>query len=162
MILLVIMTVGVFGISNLATAKGMRKSGSTMKLTEKDLPPTVLSTFQKAYPKAIINGVRKEKIDTVACFEIESTEGTMHRNLFYSTDGTLQEMEEQINTTTDLPAPVHTAFNKQYPNTPISMAWRVTRGMSTTYEVAMGKSKSRKELIFDPNGNIMKSERSGY
>lgn len=51
------------------------------KFTAKDLPAAVVMSFQKTYPKAKITGVDVEKRDTIFYYEIESTDGTVKRDL---------------------------------------------------------------------------------
>ena len=143
---LVTMAISLLAISAVAQEK---------KITAKDVPAAVISAFKAAYPNATISGYAREKEKGKVFYEIESREGTLHRDILYNSDGTVAEVEESI-AATDLPSEVQEAFRKQYPRAVITLAERTTIGDRITYEVTgkVGRKKVSRE--FDPSGKVLK------
>lgn len=66
------------------------------KIAPKDLPATVSSAFKAAYPSAKIKGAGTETEDGVEYYEIESVDGKTRRDLLYTKDGKVCEIEEMV------------------------------------------------------------------
>ena len=125
------------------------------KYSKKDLPAEVLSAFQKAYPKATIKGVDKEKENGTTYFEIESVDGKTKRDLLYTTEGKVSEIEESIEVSS-LSAEIKTSLKKEYPKATIVKAEKVTQDSTTRYELHIKVGKKTSEVVFDLAGNILK------
>lgn len=74
------------GLSWAGTATG-KEQHATQKMTKKDLPPAVLTAFEKAYPVAGISRISVVTQDSVKCYQIVSREGKTRRTLLYTEDG---------------------------------------------------------------------------
>lgn len=143
----------------LGNAEETKKSEKEAKLSKKDLPAAVLGALQKTYPKAVIKEVGKEEKDSILCFEVESVDGKMERNLVYTADGKTLEIEEKIDLK-DLPEAARLVLSADYPKAEIKRAEKVTRGVEVTYEVSVGKEKTRAEVVFDSTGKVIKPEKA--
>jgi hypothetical protein len=129
------------------------------KITKKDLPVPVLSSFQKAYPKATIKGLSTETEEGKTYFEIESVDGKVKRDLLYLADGTVAEIEETV-AAADLPAPVKAAVAAKHPKGKIAKVEKVTRGGVVSYDVVLRSGKTNVELSIDPAGKVLKESKA--
>jgi glucose/arabinose dehydrogenase len=100
------------------------------------LPPAILTAFQKTYPKATIKHSAKETENGKTTWEVESVENGLARDLVYNPDGTVVEIEEQIEPAS-LPAAVSAALKATYPKATITKAEKLTKGTTLTYEMAL-------------------------
>ena len=125
------------------------------KITAKDVPAAVMSAFKTAYPNATIRGYAREKEKGKVFYEIESREGTLHRDILYNADGTVAEIEESM-AATDLPSEVQEAFRKRYPKAVITLAERTTIGDKINYEVSGKVGKKKVSMEVDPSGKVLK------
>ncbi len=127
------------------------------KITKKEVPPAVLKAFEKAYPKATVNAYAKETEDGKTYYELETVDGKTKRDLLYTADGKVAEIEESV-TMKDLPDEVAKAFTKESPTAQPTKIEKVTRDDKVTYDFAMGKGKS--ELVIDQTGVVVKHSKA--
>ncbi len=127
------------------------------KLTRQQIPAAVVEAFQKAYPKATIKGAGQETEDSTTLIEIESVDGSVKRDVQYTSDGKVVEIEERVTTGT-LPDSARETIRKEYPKGKVEKAERVTRGGTTQFEVVVAVGKKRTELVFDNSGKTVKTE----
>jgi peroxiredoxin len=153
-IVLALLAALILGVSTNASAEGKKK------FTKKDLPSAVVSTFEKAYPKATIKGVSKEKENNTTYYEIESIDGTTKRDLLFTEDGTIAEIEESIETK-DIPEAVAKTLKSEYGKYTIEKSEKVMRGSDTKYEFVVKKEKKRIEIVLDGTGKVVKTEKKG-
>ena len=124
------------------------------KLKTKDVPASVMSTFKKDFPKAKIQGASTEKEKGTVFYEIESMDGKTRRDLRYSADGKMVEMEETVPASA-LPEGVMTALHEGYPKSVIERAERVMRDSVVTYELLIKVGGKKKEVAYDAAGGIV-------
>jgi hypothetical protein len=141
-----------------ANAADKKESGKEQKLSKNDLPAAVLAAFQKQYPNGKIKEVGKEIEDSTTYYEVESVNGSAKRNIIYSLDGNVNEIEEAI-LTKQLPDSAQQIIKNDYPAGKIERAEKVTKGDKITYEVMVetkkDKTESNFELIFGSGGNLI-------
>ncbi len=137
-------------------------SAADTKITKKQIPAPVLSAFQGTYPNAKIKGQSIETENGKKYYEIESTEGTTRRDLLYTPEGKVYEIEETADPAS-LPANLKNTVAKEYPKGKITKAEKVTAQDSTvTYEVQIKSGKKTKAVSFDASGDLLKpSKKSG-
>jgi hypothetical protein len=123
------------------------------KITAKQVPAAVIAAFKSSYPNATIRGYAREKEDGKVFYEIESLEGTMHRDVLYNADGTVAEVEESI-AVTDLPAGAQQAIKQKYPRGVIILAEKTTVGDTVGYEVSLRNGRKRIAMEFDASGMV--------
>jgi hypothetical protein len=131
-------------------------SVNAQKLTRKEVPTSVSSTFEKSYPNAIVRSLSKENRNGETVYEIESMDGKIRRDIIYSADGTALEIEERISPA-DLPDTVKQAIDKEYPKGKVKSAERLTKGTSIEYEIIIGKGKKNLEVVFDEKGKVLRT-----
>ena len=124
------------------------------KISKKDVPPPVLTAFEKAYPHAKIRGTSTEVENGKTYFEIESMDGTRSRDILYNADGTVAEIEEVVAVGT-LPEAVRTAVGKEFPKAKIAKAERTTKGTDISYEVHVSLGSKRGSVVVDPSGKVL-------
>jgi uncharacterized membrane protein YkoI len=124
------------------------------KVTAKDVPAVVITNFKTAYPNATIRGYASEKENGKQYYEVESREGTLHRDVLYNPDGTVAEVEESIDANA-LPAPALQTLKQQYPRAVITLAEKTTAGGTITYEVSARQGRKRITIEFDANGKML-------
>jgi uncharacterized membrane protein YkoI len=130
-------------------------SAQEKKLDPKELPAPVLSAFKAAYPAAKITGASSEKENGKTTYEIESTDGKTKRDLAYTADGKVMEIEETIEMAA-VPAEVKGALDKACPKGKVEKAEKVTEGKVVKYEFQVTEGKKKIEVAFDPAGKILK------
>ncbi|HKK21263.1 MAG TPA: PepSY-like domain-containing protein [candidate division Zixibacteria bacterium] len=121
-------------------------------------PEAVMSAFHKAYPEAKILDVSRETKEGKLYYEIESKDKSVRRDLLYSADGSVFEMEEAISVK-ELPAKVSDGLKASFPSGKIERAERITRGKTVEYEVLVENKEKRTEVLLDANG-VVKSHAS--
>ena len=134
-------------------------SAKEKKITQKDVPPAVLSAFEKAHPNATIRGLATETEEGKTFFEIESVDGRTSRDILYLADGTVVEVEETLSPT-DLPAAVQAAVSEKYPDAKIVKAEKTTRGSAVTYEMKITSGTNKVGLVIDESGKIIKQTKT--
>lgn len=127
------------------------------KITRKEVPAPVLAAFAKAFPKAQAVGFAQEKEDGKTVYEVESKEGTVHRDVTFFADGNLVVVEESL-PAADLPAAVKATASKESPQGTIHLAEKLLRGKTIEYELHMKEGKKSFELVIDPSGKLIKRE----
>ena len=123
------------------------------KITAKQVPAAVIAAFKSSYPSATIRGYAEEKEDGKTFYEVESLEGTMHRDVLYNPDGTVAEVEESI-AASDLPADAQQAIKQKYPRAVITLAEKTTVGDTIGYEVSLRNGRKRIAMEFDSSGKV--------
>lgn len=152
--LIAVIILTLFGMVVTVSAQGSKK------FTKKDLPPAVLKAFEQAYPKAEIKGASKEKEKKTTYYEIESVDGKTKRDILYTEDGTVHETEETI-AASALPDAVMKAIKANSPKAKIEKAEKLMHDSVVEYEVVLVKNKQKTELVVDPSGKIVKTEKKG-
>lgn len=127
---------------------------SEKKVTAKAVPAVVITNFKAAYPKAVIRGYASEIEDGKQYYEIESREGTLHRDVLYNPDGTVAEIEESIDSN-ELPPTAMEAIKTKYPRAVIVLAEKTTVGDKITYEVKGRQGRKRFTMEFDADGKML-------
>jgi hypothetical protein len=130
------------------------------KISRKQLPAPVLKAFESAYPKATIKGQAVETEKGVKYYEIESVDGQTNRDLLYTADGKVAEIEETMDLGS-LPEVMKNALDKKYPHGKLVRAEKVTRDTSVTYEVQLKVGKKVHGVSLDASGNILKAGAEG-
>jgi hypothetical protein len=115
------------------------------------VPAAVTAAFKAAYSKATIRDCSKEIEKGKTAYEISSIEDKTRRDILYHEDGTVIVVEEAI-PEGDLPEPVRLAIGKKYPKGPITLAERLTRDSTVSYEIRVKHRGKTLELIYDPEG----------
>src|SRR5215813_11851489 len=105
---------------------------SEKKVSARQVPSVIIKNFKSAYPNAKILGYASEKEDGKQYYEIESRDGTLHRDVLYNPDGSVAEVEETV-APNDLPASVQESFKKEHRRAVITLAEKTTAGDKVTY-----------------------------
>lgn len=130
--------------------------GGEKKISRKQIPAAVLKTFESAYPNAKIKGQSVETEKGVKYYEIESTEGTMNRDLLYTADGKVTEIEESMDLKA-LPADMKSALEKKYPKGKILKVEKVTLDTAVAYEAHVKVGKKTVEVKFNGAMKVIKA-----
>ena len=77
--------------------------------------------------------------------------------MLYYEDGKLIVVEETI-ATGSLPKPVQNAFHKKFPNGKITLAEKLTRDSSVTYELQVKRKDEIIEIVFDRDGKELEPQ----
>lgn len=127
-------------------------------LKKKDVPKAILDQFQKSYPKATAKGYAKETEAGKVAYEIESVEGTTHRDISYSADGTVMAVEESM-AYADVPEAIHTAVKKDYPKMTVARCEKIVEGAATHYELIVKSGRKKQELVYNADGALVEKEK---
>lgn len=133
----------------------MPASAQEQTIKCENVPTEVRTAFEKAYPKATVNGCAKEVEKGRTAYEIMSTEGKTGRDVLFHEDGKLIVVEETI-PVGDLPEPVRQAVSKTFPGRAIELAEKLTRDATVMYEIHLRHRGERVEIVFDASGKEAK------
>jgi len=141
-----------------AGEKAEKAEGKQAAPDLKILPEAVVAAFKSAYPKAVIKGTSKEVEKGVTYYQVESVDGKLNRDLLYTADGKVTEIEEVI-TPADLPAPVLQTLAKEFPEYKVLVAETLTKGAVKQFELQIQVKDKKMGVTIDPAGKI--TEKSG-
>lgn len=110
------------------------------------VPAPVRDAFRRAYPNATVVKYSTEQENGRTIYEVESREGSVHRDLNIAADGTILETETQV-TTAQLPAAVRTAGQANGGH--IDLAEMTVVGRDTTYELRIHGRRGEMKLTKD-------------
>jgi len=125
-----------------------------IKIKKNDLPATVTKAFHSAYPDAKILGTAKETEKGVTYFEIESKDGAVRRDLLYTIDGKVAEIEEALSDET-IPSFVKSTIEKKFKDVKYKKGEKIVRNSVTKYEVIIEASEVKYDVVCDANGKIL-------
>ena len=131
-------------------------SAQETEIARKDVPPAVLASLEKAYPSAKVLEWEKEIHGGKLYYEAETVDGKVPRNILYSPDGTVVQIEEKI-AADEIPTAVADAAKRQYPNATIRSAHKIIHGDTLEYALALTGGKQRK-VAMHADGTIASSE----
>jgi hypothetical protein len=157
---MVLAYVGVLSIWGASTSLAVGKAAEEQTIECAGVPSAVRTAFQKAYPKATIQGCAKEVEDDKTAYEISSTEGKTRRDILYYEDGSVVVVEEAIDTT-DLPKPVQQALTEALADQKIELVERLTRNGAVTDEIQSTQADVGLEVVFDSSGKVLKIAAAG-
>ena len=139
-----------------AGAQSSREEEQSVK--KKDVPKPVLEAFGRAYPKATVKGYSRETDEGKVVYEVESTEGRIHRDVLYTPEGAVVVVEESL-PYKELPEAVRTAITKEYPQGKVSYCEKLMKSETTQYEVALKSGKHKYEIVLNSDGTITETEK---
>jgi hypothetical protein len=127
------------------------------KVSSRDVPEAVRTAFAKSYPKAKVGNWDKEIKDGKVVYEAEGvTDGKTSRNVMYSADGTVVQIEETM-PVADLPASIIGTISKQYPKAAIQSAEKRTHAETVEYVLKL-KDATAKTVVVDSDGKILRTK----
>ena len=127
------------------------------KIGKNEVPAPVLTAFARAFPKAQAVAYAQEIEDGKTLYEVESKEGTIHRDVTFEADGKLVVVEEAVDAK-NLPASVRATFEKEKGK--LTLAERITRGTTIEYEGHFTDGEKEYEVVTDAKGKVLKREPS--
>jgi hypothetical protein len=133
---------------------GEKAEAKPAALDLKVLPEAVLAAFKAAYPAAEIKGASKEVENGVTQFEVESVDGKLNRDLIYSVDGKVIELEETT-APENLPEAVQKTLAKDYPGAKVLKAEILTKDGAKSFELSLQVQDKKMGVTIDPAGKIV-------
>jgi hypothetical protein len=127
------------------------------KITKKDVPAAVLKAFEAAFPKVKVNEYLTESEGGKTFYEFETVEGTIKRDILYTPEGTLVEVEEVLTTET-IPAEIAKAVTADIPKAKIVGGEKTTKGNDVTFELKIKSGKKTGKVVLSADGKIIKKE----
>lgn len=127
------------------------------RITKKNVPKPVLSAFEKAYPNATVKGYAKEVDKGKIEYEVGSREGGISRDISYDAEGNVLALEETI-PASDAPEAVQDALKAQFSKAKTARCEKVTENGTTKYEFLLRSGKKLQEVVFEPDGKLVKKE----
>lgn len=126
------------------------------EIKRKDVPPVVLSAFGKAYSGAKVLEWEKEIHGGKLFYEAETVDGKVSRNILYSPDGSVAQVEQKI-AVGDIPPAVVEAVKRKYPNASIHNAHKVTHADVVEYGLSLNGGE-KKKVVVNADGTIASTE----
>ena len=134
-------------------------AGGEKKVTEQQVPKSVLEAFHKAHPNPVNVKYETNSKAGKTVYEIEFEDQGIEREASYSESGALLETEEAIKPAT-LPAAITEALKKAHPHATLEDAEKVMKpdGKVSGYEVEIKDGTKIWEVHLDAAGKILKTE----
>jgi len=145
---IVFSSVAVLIVSSLVQAEEIQKEA---------VPPAVIAAFEKSYPAATIKSYEKEERSGEICYEIESIEGTIERDIVYNKRGDAMEIEESLDVN-QLPDRVRKSIENKNSKEKILSAEKVIQGAEITYELVVQRGEKKIEVVVDQYGGVISSK----
>jgi uncharacterized membrane protein YkoI len=130
--------------------------GQEKELKGADVPVAVTRTLSREFPKAVVSKWSKEIENGKTTYEAGISEGSRRRDAVFSEQGSLIATEQDMDVA-NLPDKIKNAIQTKYPDAALYKAERIESNGKTQYEVQILKG-SRKEVLLDFNGKILKEE----
>jgi len=129
-------------------------TASAQKVKESEVPKAIVAAFQENFKGAKVEKWEKEKDGG---YEAEFDWNKVETSATFSADGKLNETEQEIKVSA-LPKTVTDYIAKNYAGHKISEAAKITGADGKMmYEAEVKKDKQEMDLLFDSNGNFLKS-----
>lgn len=126
------------------------------KIARAALPPAVEKTVQAETTGATIKGFATERENGKKVYEAETLVNGHTRDLQIATDGTLNEIEEEV-AFAALPAPVQAALKTKAGTSTIKKVESLTKhGKLVAYEASTLKGAKKGEVQVGPGGETLK------
>lgn len=129
-------------------------SAEEQNLKKADVPAPVIAAFEKTYPNATVKGYSMGQHHGNTSYEIESVDGSTKRDLEYSAQGDVLEIEEELKPA-DLPPEVSGAVTKKYAGASIEKAEKKVKDGATVYEVKLLQDNAKIEVLVNPKGEFI-------
>ena len=128
-------------------------SGCAGHLQKSEVPKPVVAAFAARFPSAMVEAYSKEKHPCGGqdCYEVESTDGGVSKDVIVAADGRIVEVEEGLGLER-LPGPVVAAVKNRFPQSTLKRAEKITRGQQTLYEVVFRQGWRTREVVLDGLG----------
>jgi hypothetical protein len=122
-------------------------------IPKKDVPEAVIKAFNTTYPNGSVKRYAKETENGKTFYEIESIDGTISRDLLFSPNGNIEEIEEKISSDS-IPNAIRDSLAVKYRNASIISAEKITNGNKVAYSVVISVKSKKREIVFDADGSI--------
>ncbi len=137
-------------------------SAQETEIKKADVPKPVLEAFEKAHPSVKDVKYEKEMRDGKPFYFFEYKEGGKEMEFIYAADGTLVEMEQEIDIK-DLPANIADMVKKEHPTAEIFEVEKVMKADKALigYEVDIKEGDAKKiSLYYDTTGKLIRSHKN--
>lgn len=124
------------------------------------VPKAVLDAVKAKFPAAELKGAAKEAEDGKTVYEITLKNRGQNIDVALRPDGTILEIEKQIDPKT-LPKTVAAALEAKYPKATMKKAEEITVKERVSYEVVLVTAEKKAiEVKLDSNGKVVETEES--
>jgi hypothetical protein len=127
------------------------------KVTKDQVPASVISAFEKAYPTAMVNEYEQKTVGEKVWYSIEFVDGGITKEVKYGADGTLMESKSDL-VAKDLPEAVRSAIDAKYPGAEIVKAETEVRNGIVLYDVKLKVKGEHEKVKFNDKGEIVKKD----
>ena len=139
-------------ISVLSTIAAASIFAAEKKIRVSDLPAAVQSAMKQQIHGATIVGASSERENGKITYEVETRKHGRGRDLTFDSNGSLLEVEQQINIA-DVPEAARQAIQRRAAGGAIRKVEAVTRGSNTSYEADVEtKSGGNAEISVNADG----------
>ena len=141
----------------LFTALGPLAFAGEIKINIQDLPPAVQSAMRAQTNGATILGASKEREDGRMTYEVETRLNNKGRDLTFAEDGTLLEVEQEVNLDS-LPQRAQEAIRMRAGAGTIKKIESVAQGAHISYEAEFIRDGKNREIAVNADGSPHKED----
>lgn len=153
--------VSMFVVALFASVMGMALYAGDQKemkkVTKDQVPMSVISAFEKAYPGATVNEYAQMTKGEKVWYSIEFVVGGITKEVRYKADGTLVRARENV-IAKDLPEAVRNTITEKYPGAEIVKAETEVRNGIVLYEVKLKVKGEHQDVTLNDKGDIIKKD----
>jgi hypothetical protein len=153
--------VSIFVVALLALVVGVMVCANDKKeekkVTKDQVPASVITAFEKAYPNAMVNEYTQKTWDEKVWYSIEFVDGGITKEVKYSADGVLRASRSDV-VAKDLPEAVRNTIAAKYPGADIVKAETEVRNGIVLYDVKLKVKGEHQNLKLNDKGEIVKKD----
>jgi hypothetical protein len=143
------------GVFTIITAFAAEAPAQEKRLKKTDLPGAVQKTADEVSKGATVRGYSSEVERGQLQYEVELTVGNHSKDVTIASDGTVLEVEEQVELAT-LPAPVQEGIRKRAGTGKVTRVESISKhGVLTAYEAQVRTGDKNVEVQVGPNGQAL-------
>ncbi len=146
-----------WSILGLFTTLGLVAFAAEIKINIQDLPPAVQRAMKAQTNGATILGASKEREDGRMTYEVETRVNNKGRDLTFAEDGTLLEVEQEVNLDS-IPPRAKDAIQRRIGDGIIKKVESVTRGSHVSYEAQFTRNGKNMEVAVNADGSPHKGD----
>jgi len=139
-----------------------QKHEEGMKISPSEIPAAVMNSAKARLPGAEVTSAEKESPHGAVVYDLELKQGGRKYEMDVKEDGTIMEIEKQVQSS-DVPAAVLSNVKAKYPNATIKEIMEVNKvsGKQETpihYEVTVMDGGKERELVVSLDGSKVQTE----
>ena len=126
------------------------------ELKESEIPASILDPLKGQYPSLDIDDAKLLEEAGKTTYHLDVEINDKEHLFWFDGSGKMLKHKQDLRNS-EIPAAVMTSVSSMFPGYEIRDADKITEGGNTIFEIELRKSKDRVRVIFNPQGEVVKS-----